>query len=78
MMTKPKTKKPTWIVQDVSPSGLPGPGFTLHETREEADAESDRPERRNPSPPFPAKRCETCGSVLGLEGRGLTSRCVDC
>jgi hypothetical protein len=65
-----------WVVQDVFSSGLPGPGFTVHDTLEEAKAEYA--ERSTASGPRPYRECLACGSVLGIGGMPLQGGCTDC
>jgi hypothetical protein len=65
-----------WVVQDVFSSGIPGPGFTVHQTKEEAMAEYNK--RPTASGPRPYRECLTCGSVLGIGGAPLQGGCADC
>jgi hypothetical protein len=65
-----------YIVQDVFSSGLPGPGFTVHQTREEAEEEQQV--RFDTSTTVPYRECLTCGSILGLDRQPLQGGCQEC
>ncbi len=72
-MAHPTATK-AWIVQDCFSSGTPGPGFTTHDTEEEAKEEA----RERDALVLPYRECETCGSALGLQGLPLQGGCNYC
>lgn len=64
-----------WIAQDVFSSGLPGPGFTVHETREAAEAAALS---RGTAVAFQASQCFYCLALLGLERKPVGGGCGYC
>lgn len=65
-----------WVVQDVFSGGIPGPGFTVHETEAEALEEAER--RGSTAAPYQPKTCGVCGDWIGVDRRPLQGGCVWC
>lgn len=65
---------PAWVVQDVFSSGIPGPGFTTHDSEPEAVEEG----RVRDAPVFLARWCKECWSLLGRDGAPLSGGCNHC
>lgn len=74
MMTDDTPSEALWIVQDVFRSGLPGPGFTFHRDRAEAEHEAIR----RGGAVLPIRECAACGGLIGLEDGPLQGGCMEC